>query len=319
MRGVNTILCADPVNSSTFPLNTDTRCKGRPILVLWESGHSPEDEFGSQIMSQGTTPNAYRYTGQQSDADSGLLYLRARYYEPSTGRFISQDTYKGDRKVPSTLNLYVYCKNNPLKYTDPSGHVVVINDSGGQWDTFSKQLTELTGYEFSLDSSRHLHLSFACPVLRANCSSAAAAQLICQMINSATTVTLDLMDGLRTAVGTYDDRFPDRHAIDVGDIQYELGIHRALALGNLAHELAEAFAMATGSSFHNGHREGIRYENLVRRELGSDLVRSGNEGLLDPRGHEYGIIINYGVTRCRYLFGNPTGGKYPPASVEFIP
>lgn len=72
-------------------------------------------------MSQGTTPNAYRYTGQQSDADSGLLYLRARYYEPSTGRFISQDLYKGDHKDPATLNLYVYCKNNPIKSVDPSG------------------------------------------------------------------------------------------------------------------------------------------------------------------------------------------------------
>ena len=48
--------------------------------------------------------------------------IRARYYEPSTGRFISQDTYKGDPKVPSTLNLYAYCRNNPLKYTDPSGN-----------------------------------------------------------------------------------------------------------------------------------------------------------------------------------------------------
>jgi len=80
------------------------------------------DEFGSQIMSQGTTPNAYRYTGQQSDADSGLLYLRARYYEPSTGRFITQDTYKGDPKDPASLNLYVYCRGNPIKYNDPSGY-----------------------------------------------------------------------------------------------------------------------------------------------------------------------------------------------------
>lgn len=72
-------------------------------------------------MSQGNTPNAYRYTGQQSDADSTLLYLRARYYEPNTGRFITQDPYKGDRRIPMTLNSYLYCLNNPLKFTDPSG------------------------------------------------------------------------------------------------------------------------------------------------------------------------------------------------------
>jgi len=118
---VNTILCADPVNSSTFPLNTDTCAKGRPILVLWESCHRSEDEFGNQFMSQGNTPNVYRYTGQQSDADSGLYYLRARYYEPSTGRFITQDPKKGDIKDPVTMNPYIYCRNNPLKFTDPSG------------------------------------------------------------------------------------------------------------------------------------------------------------------------------------------------------
>jgi RHS repeat-associated protein len=76
-------------------------------------------------MSQGTTPNAYRYTGQQSDADSGLLYLRARYYEPSTGRFITQDAKKGDPKNPKTFNFYVYCLNNPLTLTDPTGYASI--------------------------------------------------------------------------------------------------------------------------------------------------------------------------------------------------
>ena len=119
---MNTILCADPVNSPVFSLNTDTSCKGRPILVLWESGNSSEDEFGSQIFNQGTTQNVYRYTGQQSDADSGLQYLRARYYEPSTGRFITKDPKNGDPKDPASLNLYVYCQNNPINYSDPSGY-----------------------------------------------------------------------------------------------------------------------------------------------------------------------------------------------------
>lgn len=63
----------------------------------------------------------YRYTGQQSDADSALYYCRARYYEPSTGRFITQDPMKGIESDPSSYNLYLYCDNNPIRYTDPSG------------------------------------------------------------------------------------------------------------------------------------------------------------------------------------------------------
>jgi RHS repeat-associated protein len=96
------------------------------------------DEFGSQIFNQGTTQNVYRYTGQQSDADSGLLYLRARYYEPTTGRFISQDTKMPDKKEPITFNLYVYCRNNPIRYTDPSGLDVYIQ--------YPKELDESNTY-----------------------------------------------------------------------------------------------------------------------------------------------------------------------------
>lgn len=67
-------------------------------------------------------PNPMRYAGQMHDSESGLYYLRARYYDPRIGRFISEDTNKGDINNPSSLNLYIYCYNNPLKYVDPSGH-----------------------------------------------------------------------------------------------------------------------------------------------------------------------------------------------------
>jgi RHS repeat-associated protein len=68
----------------------------------------------------------YRYTGQQSDADSSMYYLRARYYEPSTGRFITRDPKKGELENPNSLNPYVYCENNPIRYTDPSGKNAVF-------------------------------------------------------------------------------------------------------------------------------------------------------------------------------------------------
>lgn len=47
-----------------------------------------------------------------------------RWYEPSIGRFINEDTYEGEIMNPLTLNLYTYVHNNPLMYTDPSGHKV---------------------------------------------------------------------------------------------------------------------------------------------------------------------------------------------------
>nr|THJ77216.1 RHS repeat-associated core domain-containing protein [Acetivibrio thermocellus] len=51
------------------------------------------------------------------DPVTGQYYLRARYYNPSIGRFMQEDTFRGDG-----LNLYTYVANNPLKYVDPTGH-----------------------------------------------------------------------------------------------------------------------------------------------------------------------------------------------------
>ncbi|MFS1511739.1 S8 family serine peptidase [Chengkuizengella sp. SCS-71B] len=69
-----------------------------------------------------TFDNPFLYTGEIYDEESGLIYLRARYYDPSMGRFITEDTYEGEINNPLSLNLYTYVHNNPLKYEDPSGH-----------------------------------------------------------------------------------------------------------------------------------------------------------------------------------------------------
>ena len=71
--------------------------------------------------------NEICYTGAIYDETTGLHYLNARYYDPENGRFISQDTYRGDKNEISQWHLYAYCANNPINYTDPSGHIKVDN------------------------------------------------------------------------------------------------------------------------------------------------------------------------------------------------
>ena len=66
--------------------------------------------------------NVFRFCGEYFDTETGTIYLRARYYQASIGRFISRDSYVGKNSDPLSLNLYTYCHNNPLLYTDPSGH-----------------------------------------------------------------------------------------------------------------------------------------------------------------------------------------------------
>ena len=75
----------------------------------WGSGDSGEAE------SQKT------YIGEYSDSETNLSYLNARYYDPTIGRFLSQDPWFGNLTSPQSLNKYSYAENNPLTYTDPTG------------------------------------------------------------------------------------------------------------------------------------------------------------------------------------------------------
>jgi RHS repeat-associated protein len=66
-------------------------------------------------------PNNYMYRGEQYDSDLGLYYLRARYYNSLTGRFLSRDPEAGKPADPKTLHKYLYAGGNPVNAKDPTG------------------------------------------------------------------------------------------------------------------------------------------------------------------------------------------------------
>jgi len=86
--------------------------------------------------------NPFRYSGEYLDDETGNYYLRARYYDPSIQRFITQDSYKGGIESPLSLNLYTYCENNPIMYIDPSGHMVLL-PGGIEATDIDRQLLDL--------------------------------------------------------------------------------------------------------------------------------------------------------------------------------
>ena len=90
------------------------------------TGSYAYDGFGNLRKSDGLSKHGNRilYAGQQYDGWSEQYYLRARYYNPMIGRFMQEDTYRGDG-----LNLYAYCQNNPVAYYDPSGYMRLCSDS----------------------------------------------------------------------------------------------------------------------------------------------------------------------------------------------
>jgi RHS repeat-associated protein len=71
------------------------------------------------------TPTGYRYTSQRWDSGLGLYDYNARYYDPHIGRFISADTLVPDPAAPQAFNRYAYVLGNPLRYTDPTGHIPI--------------------------------------------------------------------------------------------------------------------------------------------------------------------------------------------------
>jgi RHS repeat-associated protein len=89
------------------------------------------DAFGKKINSTGTTPNNYLYRGEQYDSDLGLYYLRARYYNPATGRFMSRDPEDGYVTSPASLHKYIYAGGDPVNGWDPSGRATRTAVAGG--------------------------------------------------------------------------------------------------------------------------------------------------------------------------------------------
>jgi len=87
------------------------------------------DAFGTELSKDNnqTDDNPFRYCGEYHDIETGYIYLRARYYNPAVGRFISEDPiFDGD-------NWYVYCANDPINYADPSGLEKIVV-SGSEYD-----------------------------------------------------------------------------------------------------------------------------------------------------------------------------------------
>ena len=79
------------------------------------------DAFGQVLTKIGDTDNSYLFAGEQRDSNLGLDYLRARYLDVATGRFVSRDTFAGSLQEPITQHRFLYANANPVINIDPSG------------------------------------------------------------------------------------------------------------------------------------------------------------------------------------------------------
>jgi RHS repeat-associated protein len=109
---------------------------GSSTVITNSSGNQIESTnympFGGMRAHSGTNTSNYKFTDQEMDAENGLYNYNARMYDPIIGRFISPDTEVSDPYDPQSLNRYAYVRNNPLIYTDPTGHYW-YKDKDGNW------------------------------------------------------------------------------------------------------------------------------------------------------------------------------------------
>ena len=87
------------------------------LTIQFSSDYKP---FGLTYSSTGS--ETFKYVGKMSDSVTGLYYFGARWYDPSVGRFVTEDSYPGSQSDPMSLNRYVYARDNPESVADLTGH-----------------------------------------------------------------------------------------------------------------------------------------------------------------------------------------------------
>lgn len=99
--------------------------------LLWRAHFRPYGE-----RQESPTDAAFGnvgYTGHTQDADSGLVYMQARYYDPVIGRFMAVDPAEVNPESAISFNRYAYANNNPMRFFDPDGRMSKELPKGGRW------------------------------------------------------------------------------------------------------------------------------------------------------------------------------------------
>jgi RHS repeat-associated protein len=135
----------DPLGTPSLLTDGQGAVKSRPTHDVWGLPRS------SAFLAE--TQNRVGLTGHYFDAESNLVYARARFFDPGLGRFMTADSYLGDVNNPPSLHRYVYAEDRPTYYTDPTGHFVNAGAgavAGWVWGT-TQILTNAVGAELGLN------------------------------------------------------------------------------------------------------------------------------------------------------------------------
>jgi RHS repeat-associated protein len=122
------LMVAKRVGAANLYYHTDHL--GSVRLITDENGNVVREAdyaaFGETLTDTNPTADDRGFGGHTTDAESGLVYMNARYYDAALGRFISADSLVPETHNPQALDRYAYAYNNPISNIDPSGHGPVV-------------------------------------------------------------------------------------------------------------------------------------------------------------------------------------------------
>lgn len=259
---------------------------GTPRMVLDESGSLASVKrhdylpFGEEIgpgISGRSSGQGYgggdgvrqQFTSKERDLETGLDYFGARYSSSTQGRFTSADSLYievGRLGDPQRLNLYAYTRNNPLRFTDPTGHDIEV--SGPLQDAYQQKLQESLSFKTQLNAKTH-----KVEIVDANGNALDAKQLKAlgktlkgaekELFNAITDqshhIKINAIDGAQDSnvfFGSSDGNHTGTHTIAFGqaalldDPKNAGGMTSAQLVG---HETLEGYAETKGSTLEEAH------------------------------------------------------------------
>jgi len=182
--------------------------------------------WGETRYSSGSTPTTFRYTGQREESSLGLYWYASRWYSPGLGRFVSPDTIIPQPGSPQAWDRYSYTYNNPIIYTDPSGHCgilcgVLIAIGAIMTMNIGLQIIGLANEQATIQATMQANTPVPVPTITTSATGPTPTPTITST-PAPTSTNMDFDDYASTAIQGAEDYFVE-NGEDIFDLLFEPG------------------------------------------------------------------------------------------------
>ena len=267
---------------------------GKPIVTDAEKNDANDtikDGITGSLANTVGVKNPYRYRGYRYDTETSLYYLQSRYYNPEWGRFLNADGLIGKTGDLLGHNLFVYCKNNAINGSDPTGFMVTYADVGG------------TSYFVYMPSS---------DVSAFNDNGVVEVNSTISISNLASTsygTTLGVLENISKKVVGYTDKSSVLHLFPKSGIPQTIRPY-----ANVASKTAKAITVVTGA-FDIAHTWDYNVKLSLKQRIGKTVLQASGIGI----GIAVGIYLSGPLLASAMASGGLTaiGGIIGAGAIDF--